>query len=128
MSQNVIVVNPCKGVVSMVDVLGCFIAGSYYKDKLFLLHEVLHLCEATFLCEANRAPKCNVGVWVESPFRKCRLQILWCFNTSSSVRFKATNHFCPFTVSDFGGILCIETLLPFLAVCLQIKQVDSIIL
>ena len=114
--------------VAFVDVLGCFTAGSYCSERFFLLREILHLCETTFLGEAKRAPKCSEGIWVVSPFQKCWLQILWCSNTSSSVRFKATNHFCLFTASDFGGILCIETLLPFLAVFLQTKQVDGIIL
>ena len=114
--------------VAYVDVLGCFTAGSYCNERFFLLREVLHLCKATYLGEAKYAPKCSEGIWVVSPFWKCWLQILWCFNISSLVRFKVTNHFCLFTDSDFGRILCIETLLPFLAILLQIKQVDGIIL
>ena len=45
--------------VAFVDMLGCFTAGSYCSERFFLLREILHLCEATFLGEENHAPKCS---------------------------------------------------------------------
>ena len=82
-------------------VLGCFTAGSYCSERFFLLREILHLCETTFLGEVYYAHECSEGIWVVSPFQNCQLQILWFSNTSSSVKFKAINRFCLFTVLTF---------------------------
>ena len=90
--------------VAFVDMLGCFTAGSYYSERFFLLREILHLCEAIFLGEENHAPKCSEGIRIVSPFRKSWLQILWCSNTLSSVRFKATIFLMLLTSGEFCAL------------------------
>ena len=79
--------------------LGSVVVNERDGERVARFSALIPLSVLIFFGEAKRLPMSNDGTLEGSPWRKCRLQIRECSPISASVRFKASSHFCLFSLS-----------------------------